>query len=59
MNLGGGFLEEDPADATTEGDDSCVRCGDIGDVIDDESSIERDAIIGVGDGDGVREEDRG
>ena len=48
MNLGGGLLEADPADATTEGD-----------VIDDESSIERDAIIGVGDGDGVREEDRG
>ena len=48
MNLGGGLLEEDPADATTEGD-----------VIDDESSIERDAMIGIGGGDVGREEDGG
>ena len=54
MNLGGGLLEEDPAAATTEGG---VRCGDLGDVINDESSIERDAMIDIGGGDGGREED--
>ena len=59
MNLGGGLLEADPADATTEGGDSCVRCGDLGDVIDDESFIERDAMIGIGGGDVGMEEDGG
>jgi hypothetical protein len=65
LNLGGGLVEEDLVDATDEGDvGSCVRCGDLGDAIDDESSsIVRDAMIddgdGDGDGNGVREEDDG